>query len=496
MYRLVLYYLLVLLAVAVGFSFVGLLPYSPYSVVLSVSFITLVSWLTNKIFASAFGVPANAESVYITALILALLILPAENFTDFYFYSTAVWASVWAQASKYIFAIRKKHLFNPAAFGLVLTALVLGQGAAWWVGTAALMPFVLVGGLLLVRKISRFDLAISAIGMATVTIVAFAIFKGTISFSIFTKIFLNSPLLFFVSVMVTEPLTAPPTRALRIIYGALTGFLFAPAIHVGSIYSTPELSLAVSNIFSYLVSPKEKLILVLKEKRKIAADMYDFVFSSDRKFSFVPGQYMEWTLGHRGIDSRGNRRFFTIASSPTEDGVHLGVKFYPESSSFKRKLLSLKYGSIVVASSRGGDFTLPKDGKRKLIFIAGGIGITPFRSMIKYLIDRGEKRDITLFYSNKKMDDIAYAEIFNDARNKIGLRTIYTLTDLEAVLPNWPGRRGVVDAKMIQNYAPLYRESIFYISGPHGMVTAFEKTLKLMGVPRSQIKKDYFPGFA
>ena len=223
--------------------------------------------------------------------------------------------------------------------------------------------------------------------------------------------------------------------------------------------------------------------------------MYDFVFTMDRKVAYIPGQYMEWTLGHKGIDTRGNRRYFTLASSPTESNLRLGVKFYPDSSTFKRKLLSLKTGSEIIAGSRAGDFTLPKDPKQKLIFVAGGIGITPFRSMIKYLSDRSEKRDITLFYSNRSVEDIAYSEIFNEARMKIGLRTIFTLTDRQNIPSNWPGQRGHIDRKMIQKFAPAYRDSVFYLSGPHGMVTAFDKTLKEMGVPRSHIKKDYFPGF-
>src|SRR5258708_34079548 len=110
---------------------------------------------------------------------------------------------------------------------------------------------------------------------------------------------------------------------------------------------------------------------------------------------------MEWTVGHAHSDTGGNRRYFTLASSPTEKEVHLGVRFYDPSSSFQRAVVELPAGSTIVAGQVAGEFTLPKDPQKKLVFIAGGIGITPFRSMVKYLLDRDEKRAITLFYSNR-----------------------------------------------------------------------------------------------
>jgi len=105
-------------------------------------------------------------------------------------------------------------------------------------------------------------------------------------------------------------------------------------------FISPGVSSFGGNIFAYAVSPKKKLILELKEKIPIAFEVYDFLFKPDQKFKFTPGQYMEWTLGHNGQDARGQRRYFTIASSPTEDNIRMGVKFYPNSSSYKQSMLS------------------------------------------------------------------------------------------------------------------------------------------------------------
>jgi ferredoxin-NADP reductase len=294
--------------------------------------------------------------------------------------------------------------------------------------------------------------------------------------------------------MITEPLTTPPTRRWRMIYGAIVGALFSPAIAIAGISSSPEIALLVGNIFSYVVSPKGKRVLTLKEKQAVGADIHHLVFTTDKKLSFRPGQYLEWTLGSARsngdnkatTDGRGNRRYFTIASAPTEDTIQLGIKSYEPSSSFKKQLLAMKPGDTIIAGQLAGEFTLPKDPKQKLAFIAGGIGITPFRSMVKYLIDRDEKRDAVLFYSNRNNNEVAYREVFDEAGKKIGMRTIYTVTD--------GGDR--LTADIIKKEIPDYGERMFYISGTHAMTNSFKKILHEMGVPRTNIKTDFFPGFA
>ena len=495
MYRLVLYYLLGLLVSAGVLGYLGLIPYNPLALILSTIYIGFSCWLTNLIFSRVWKVPTNIESLYITALILVFIITPLKSFSDPSFYILAGWASIIAMASKYILAIRKKHIFNPAAIAVVITAFVLGQSASWWIGTAWMFIPVLVGGLLLTRKLIRTDLVVSFLIVSILLVIFFHFSDLTSIWIAGERFLLSSPAFFFAFLMLTEPLTTPPTKVLRIIYGAMVGLLFVPAVHIGSFYFTPELALIIGNIFVYIVSPKEKLVLRLKELKEIGRDTYDFIFTPDSKFNFKAGQYLEWTLAHVHSDSRGNRRYFTLASSPTENSARIGVKFYPEMSSFKKKLLSLKPGDTLVASQRAGEFTLPKDKNKKLVFLAGGIGITPFRSMLKHLIDKKEKRDIVMFYSNKVLEDVAYTEIFDQAEEELGVRTVYTLTDT-ATLPNpWLGERGFITAEMIKKYVPDYRERYFYISGPHMMVTAFEETLQSMGLSKSQIKTDFFPGF-
>ncbi len=492
MYRLVLYYLIGILVAAIGLSFFGVLSYNPFLLVFSAVFILAISLVINTIFSTAFKAPTNVESVYITALILALIISPLSSFHDTAYFALAGWASAWAMASKYILTIRKKHIFNPAALAVALTAITISQSASWWVGTLSLLPFVLIGGILMVRKLRRFDLVLSFILVSMAVIVGAHISSGGSFLIVLKQALLYSPILFFACIMLTEPLTAPPTWVLRILYGTIVGVLFLPAIHIGSFYMTPELALLVGNIFSYIVSPKQKLLLRLKSRTKVANDIYDFVFIPDQKPRFSPGQYLEWTLPHRKPDARGNRRYFTVASTPEDTEVYLGVKIYPNGSSFKQALMSLKKGDVVSAGSVAGDFVLPKDKNKKLIFIAGGIGITPYLSMIQHLINHNERREITLFYSNKTTGDIAYADFLDGARNTLGMKVLYALTE-EQPSNSYVGK---ISSDMIQKEVPDWRERIFYLSGPHSMVTAFDSTLKKMGVHKSHIKKDFFPGFA
>ncbi len=492
MYRLIMYYVAALWSVAVILSLFGLLPYSTIELVLSAVTIFAICLVTNKIFARVFGAPSNIESVYTTALILVVIVAPMRSVQELPF---VIWVAILAMASKYILAINKKHVFNPAAVALALTAVTLKYSANWWVDSIYLMPIVVIGGLLVVRKIRRFDLVLSFIVTCLLVVAGLTFFKDGNIWLALQKNILYSPMLFFAFAMLTEPATTPPTRKLRIMYGALVGFFFNPFVHIGSFYFIPETALVLGNIFSYLVSPKFKLVLQLKEKIMSADNVYDFWFKPERKLQFQPGQYLEWTLGHEHQDNRGMRRYFTIASSPTEDGVMAGVKFYPNSSTFKKSMLSLEVGDQIVAAQLAGDFTMPKDVNKKLVFMAGGIGVTPFRSMIKYLMDRKEKRDITFFYSNYGINDVAYKDLFDKAQQQLGIKMVYTLTNQPAP-KNWQGETGFVDEAMIRRCVPDFKERTFYISGSHTMVVIFSDILSKMGVPKHHIKTDFFPGFA
>jgi hypothetical protein len=185
-------------------------------------------------------------------------------------------------------------------------------------------PFALLGWLI-VRKIRKESMMMSFFISSLMTMLAFSFINGGNLLTTIRQIAFASPIFFFAFVMLTEPLTTPPTKRLQTAYGVLVGVLFAPQFHIGGFYTTPETALMLGNIFSYVVSPKQKIISTVTEKIQIAPDMLDFLLKPAKKLTFLPGQYMEWTVGHSRPDSRGNRRYLTIASSPTEDAIRLGV---------------------------------------------------------------------------------------------------------------------------------------------------------------------------
>ena len=205
---------------------------------------------------------------------------------------------------------------------------------------------------------------------------------------------------------------------------------------------------------------------------------------------------MEFTLPHVHSDSRGDRRYFTLASSPTEQELRIGVKFYDKGSSYKAAMLAMDRTTPIVADHVSGDFTLPDDPGEKLAFIAGGIGITPFRSMVKYLLDTNDRRQMTLLYAVRNSEDIAYKAVFDEAAHKLGMRTAYVLSEGTATpVPGWYAGT-IITPDIIAAEIPDYTSRTFYISGTHPMVSYARKILRDMGVPPTRIKTDFFPGYA
>ncbi|HSH18074.1 MAG TPA: hypothetical protein VK978_01685 [Candidatus Saccharimonadales bacterium] len=490
MYRLVLYCLLGITGTAFVLAGAGVLGYPIASLAGSLAVLVATGYIAHVLLRRVFGSATSIESWIITILILFLILKPAGTTAE---YAVLAVGAVLAIASKYIFAVQNRHLFNPAAIALVILGL-LGSGEVfWWVGSKALLPVVLIAGLLIVRKTRRFHMVLT---FAVVALVVSAIVRGD-SLSAGTLVrdmILSGPLVFFAAVMLTEPSTIPATAKLRIAFAALVGAVYGVNFDIGPLYSSPELALVVGNLFAYVASSKQRLRLTLKAITKLSPGVYEFAFTSDRPLKFTPGQYLEWTLPHQHPDSRGNRRYFTVASSPTEQEIKLGVRIdAARSSSFKRALLAMQPGYAVWAAQLGGEFTLPKEQDKKIVCIAGGIGITPFRSMAKQLIDTGARRDITLFYASATHDGFSYSQILNQAAAH-GIQTKYVITGND-IPAGWSGMTGFLTAEAIAANVPDAVHAVYYISGPAGMVSSYKKLLRDMNVPARNIRTDYFPGF-
>jgi ferredoxin-NADP reductase len=419
--------------------------------------------------------------------------MPAVQYDDLIGVEGLALASAVAIASKFVFAIRRRHIFNPVAIGVVASAFVLDQPATWWAGSSvAMLAFVLIGGLLVVRKVQRFWMLgaylVASVVMTLVTTSPDMYGEAA------TQLLGYSPLLFAGFAMLTEPLTAPTDRRMGVLYGLIVGALATPNVHIGDFYFTPEIAFLVGNVFAFAVAPQGRFKLTLLRVEELAAGCYNFVFATDRKPQFRAGQYLDWTLDVAKPDDRGNRRPFTIASAPNGNEVHLGVKFYKKPSAFKRSLLNMQRGDVIYGSQVAGDFTLPKDKTEKLAFIAGGIGVTPFSSMMQDMINTQDNRSVVMLYGNNTVKEIAYADVFDEAERQLGIRTVYAVADSTETYSNM--HRGFIDKALIQREVPDFKDRTFYISGPRSMVLRFKDELRALGVSRSRIRVDFFPGFA
>ena len=491
MYRLVLYGLVVLAFISLVFGFFEILPFDFLQQSLILVLVIAVCYLANVIFVKIFRAQANDESYLITALILFFILAPSTQLNDLMIVALA---GILAMGSKFLLAVDKKHIFNPAGISVFILSLFGFGNIIWWVGSGVLLPFVVVFGLLVVRKLRKFEMVTVFFAVALVLICSFNMRNGLTFYQSFMQAFVSWPLVFFATIMLTEPLTLPPRKRLQLIYGGVAGFFFGMQFSIGPLFASPELAIVAANVFSYIVGSKQKLFTTLKSQLEIGHNMYEFAFAKI-PFVYLPGQYLEWTLPGVALDSRGNRRYFTIASSPTEDKVLLGVKIILEgSSAYKKRLKALKPGDKIIGAQLTGDFVLPTDKTKKLIFIAGGIGVTPFRSMTKYLVDKKELRDIALFYCASDSREFVYQDIFEQGR-AIGLKAIYVVTDKENVPERWNGEVGRITSEIIKKHVPDFAERTFYLSGPNSMVEGYKRLLSGMGVKRSQIVTDYFPGF-
>lgn len=495
MYRLTLYYLIALVAWAFILSIFGKLTASPLDIILDTGVSLVVCLIGNFLLSKIFRAATNIESVFITTLIL-VLIIPLKFPINATFF---IGASIFAIGSKYFVTVNKRHVFNPAAAGVLAIALLSPEhSATWWVGTPAMLPVVFIGGLLLMRKTQRETMvSLFAICYLLLLGISAIVHNGNLSSVITTwksSIF-NSAFFFLLFVMFIEPLTSPTTEKMQKYFAYIVAFLYAtPQLRLTSFVFTPEMALIAGNIFSFIVSPKYRFMLPLLWKKEIGGNTVIFGFQRQKNFSFVPGQYMEWTLPHTHVDDRGNRRFFSIASSPKEDAIMIMIKFYNPSSSYKKALLSMREGQEIIATQLAGDFALPKNTSTPLVFIAGGVGIAPFRSIIQYIIENKLQVTITVIYSNRTASEIAFEDILSQAKN-FGVQTLYTLTDMNSIPQNWAGEKGYITEDMIKKYIPDFAKRIFYLSGPELMVKSYEELLSKLGVRKGNVKKDYFPGY-
>ena len=223
--------------------------------------------------------------------------------------------------------------------------------------------------------------------------------------------------------------------------------------------------------------------LILVDKRSETEDVTSFIFRSDAPLKWQAGQFLHYSLPHADPDERGVSRYFTIASAPFEGQVMLTTRFATErGSSFKRALRELPLGAAVDVGEPDGDFVVG-DPDHEHIFIAGGIGVTPFRAILLDLDHRELPINATLLYANRSPDFVYKAEMDRLAGRHPRLAVRYVVSP-ERVAPS-----------SIRGVSADLAKPIFHVSGPEPFVEALGTMLTGLGVPDGQVKSDFFPGY-
>lgn len=233
-------------------------------------------------------------------------------------------------------------------------------------------------------------------------------------------------------------------------------------------------------------------------KEKVATDAWRLDFEKPKGYKHQAGQYNELQLKHDGVDDRGETRWFTASSSPTEKNLSITtrhVKDHP--STFKNALFELQKGDSVPTKGPMGEFVLPQDKSVKLVWVAGGIGITPFVSQMRYLLDTKDlNRDIILFYGSRSDADIVCPNLLNEVRDAMKhFKLVRVYSEEPPSFIDEHVETGLIDEKLINKYLPDLQDREFFVSGPEPMVDSFKQMLDFMGVRDNHIHQDWFPGY-
>jgi ferredoxin-NADP reductase len=230
-----------------------------------------------------------------------------------------------------------------------------------------------------------------------------------------------------------------------------------------------------------------KFETAVKEVIPRTPNVTSFRFPRPEELEYKAGQFLFVTLrsGERELS-----KHFSFSSSPTEKGhIEFTKKF--TDSEFSAALKALKPGDWTRIDAPYGTFTYGDE--PKIGMLAGGIGITPLISICRYLTDSRRPTKITLLYGCRTEPDLAFRKELEAMQlQNSNLKVVFTLNEAS---PNWKGAVGVINADMVKREIPDYAETMFYTCGPPQMVDVMEKLVESLGLPKTQLKREYFSGY-
>ncbi|UWF76930.1 FAD-dependent oxidoreductase [Microbacterium neungamense] len=489
MYRLVLFALIALAAVAVLLSLAGLVGPSPLELLVSFAVLAAATSAVDAAAQRLLHLPWRIESSLVTALILLFVLQPSISPGGL---AGLAIAGALASLSKYLIAWRGRHILNPAAFGAAVVTIAGGLGAgwlgtfsSWWVGTPAMAVPVALLGLAVLWRTEKVRLVLVFLVVAVaVTVLRQAVQAqaAELSFAATDAVLFaltQSPLLYLGAFMLSEPLTLPPRRWQQFCVAALVGVLAGWPLSVAGLFTLgQERALLIGNLLAFAFALRGSVRLVLESRRFVTPTAQELTFRTRSRLRFVPGQYLELDVPHRHPDVRGTRREFSIVSAPADlptlrIAYKEGDRKHP--SSYKRALAAAQPGAVLAVTGTWGDFVLPR-GDAPVLMVAAGIGVTPFVSQLRQLQATGRQRDMVLVYVASEAAELA----FRDELEQTGARVIVFTRDEPADLPpHWTWAQGVrLDAAGLERVVPDLASRHAFISGPPRLIADLAPALQ------------------
>jgi len=233
----------------------------------------------------------------------------------------------------------------------------------------------------------------------------------------------------------------------------------------------------------------------LKNKKEIANDTMAFYFSKPSGFTFKAGQFGDFTLiNPDDTDDEGNIRGFSLSAAPYEEDIMFATRM--RDTAFKRYLRKIDIGTAITMDAPYGSFTLQNNTKIPAVFLSGGIGITPVRSIILQATRDKTAHKLFLFYANKTPKDAAFLDELSAAQKENPNFTfVPSMTAVAGTESDRTGETGFFTIEMLQKYVGDITEPIYYVSGPAHMVTSIRKTLNEAGVDDDNIRTEEFSGY-
>jgi ferredoxin-NADP reductase len=233
----------------------------------------------------------------------------------------------------------------------------------------------------------------------------------------------------------------------------------------------------------------------LKDRKEVAEGTMAFRFEKPSGWTFKAGQYLDMTLlDPSATDSEGNVRSFSIASAPHEETLMVATRM--RDTAFKRVLRTMPFGTVVKIEGPSGDLILQNDFTRAAVFLAGGIGITPFRSIVHWATKEKLPNRIVLFYSNRRPEDAPFlAELQSLERDNPKYKLIASMTEMEKSHRPWNGETGLINQEMLGRHLKGAASPIYYIAGPPAMVKGLHEMLNKVGINHDDIRTEEFAGY-